>query len=52
MPLTLANSISSIVRDGIHKPFFEGSIFQECVHGLAVALKPGLAVPFHGLTAS
>lgn len=37
-PLNPTNSISSFVRDGIHKPFFEGSIFQECVHGLAVAL--------------
>lgn len=36
-PLNPTNSISSFVRDGIHKPFFEGSIFQECVHGLAVA---------------
>lgn len=30
-PLNPTNSISSFVGDGIHKPIFDGSIFQECV---------------------
>lgn len=50
-PLNPTNSISPFVRDGIHKPLFEASIFQEHVHGLAVAfIWPGLGIPFFGLT--
>lgn len=50
MPLNPTNSVPSFVRDGIHKPVFEGSIFQECVRGLAAAfMKPGPHIPFPGL---
>ncbi|CAB1415742.1 unnamed protein product [Pleuronectes platessa] len=31
------HKLQAYARDGIHKLFFEGSIFQECVRGLAVA---------------
>lgn len=46
-PLNPTNSVSPFVRDGIHKPFFEGSIFQEHVHSFSVAfIWPGLGIPF------
>lgn len=46
-PLNPTNSVSPFVRDGTHKPPFEGSIFQEHIRSFSVAfIWPGLGILF------